>query len=262
MSHRARKRFGQNFLIDDSVIQDIMAAVAPQPGQRLVEIGPGTGALTRRLLACTDELHVVEIDRDLVARLQHEFAGTSLHIHQADALKFDFRELARQAGGPLRIIGNLPYNISTPLLFHLMAVSDCIVDMHFMLQKEVVARIGAPPGNKQYGKLSLMVQARCDVQILFDVPPAAFRPAPEVMSSVFRCVPHRVAPVTISDFSRFERVVTAAFAQRRKTLRNNLKNLVSADGFQAAGIDASRRAEELSLVEFARLASFVVEESL
>jgi len=257
MSHRARKRFGQNFLVDSSVVEDIVNAVAPQPGQRLVEIGPGTGALSSRLLAAAGELHVIEIDRDLVADLQRRYAGQSVHVHQADALKFDFRELAHQLGGPLRIVGNLPYNISTPLLFHLMAATDCIADMHFMLQKEVVARIAAVPGNKQYGKLSLMVQARCAVTPLFDVPPSAFAPPPEVNSSVFRCVPYPQALVAAEDFERFTRVVTAAFAQRRKTLHNNFKGLLTDAHLQAAGIAPSQRAEELSLADYARLAQLL-----
>ncbi len=257
MTHIARKRFGQNFLIDQRIIDDIVAAVAPQPGQYIVEIGPGTGALTRRLLQSGAQLHVVELDRDLVAKLQQDFAATPLQIHSADALRFDFSQLAREAGGPLRVVGNLPYNISTPLLFHLMEQSTAISDMHFMLQKEVVDRLAAPPDCKAYGKLSVLVQARCNIEVLFDVPPTAFRPVPKVLSSVFRCQPWPVPPVEIKDFAIFSRVVSAAFAHRRKTLRNNLQELLSAEQFARAGIDAGRRAESLSLQDFARLAATI-----
>ncbi|HHO69611.1 MAG TPA: 16S rRNA (adenine(1518)-N(6)/adenine(1519)-N(6))-dimethyltransferase RsmA, partial [Gammaproteobacteria bacterium] len=194
MTHRARKRFGQNFLHDPAVIQRIVAAVAPAPGQHLVEIGPGQGAITRPLLAACGELDVVELDRDLIEPLARRLADVgTLRIHNADALRFDFCGLAGDAG--LRVVGNLPYNISTPLLFHLLAQAGCIEDMHFMLQKEVVARMAAAPGGGDYGRLSVMIQYHCEVTPLFGIGPGAFRPAPKVESAFVRLVPHPRPPV-------------------------------------------------------------------
>lgn len=251
---RARKRFGQNFLQDMSVIDRIIAAIDPRPGQRLVEIGPGRGALTIPLLRALGRLDVVEFDRDLVAWLGREMARHGeLVVHQADALAFDFRALA--AGTPLRVAGNLPYNISTPLLFHLFAQADAIVDMHFMLQKEVVDRLAADPGSRTYGRLSVMAQYHCRVVPLFDVPPHAFRPAPKVDSSVVRLVPHAAPPVQVDDYTALQKVVTTAFMQRRKTLRNGLRELLDAAQIRAAGIDPTLRAERLSLADFAALAN-------
>ncbi len=253
--HIPRKRFGQHFLHDRHYIERIVNAFHPVNGQHIVEIGPGLGVLTRELLTRTEQLHAVELDRDLVARLQQELgAAGKLTLHQADALNFDFCERV-PPGEKLRVIGNLPYNISTPILFHLLDQLDCIGDMLFMLQKEVVDRMCAPPGGRDYGRLSVMLQVRCQVERLFDVPPGAFTPPPKVDSAVVRLVPHAQPPVALRDARGFALVVKAAFAQRRKTLRNTLKGLVSADTMQALGIDPGRRAETLSLAEFAALAN-------
>lgn len=253
MTHQARKRFGQNFLQDSRVIDDILAHAHPQTGEHWVEIGPGLGALTQPLLSHGVKLDVVELDRDLVARLQKQFAGNaSINIHSADALKFDFNTLT-QTGEKLRVIGNLPYNISTPLMFHLLETTGFVEDMHFMLQKEVVDRICAEPGSKKYGRLSVMMQYFCETEWLFDVPPESFDPAPQVMSSIVRLVPHDKPPVKIDNFQHFSKLVTQAFSQRRKTLRNSLKNFIAEEAIAALGIDANLRAESVSLREFALL---------
>ena len=265
-----KKRFGQHFLHDRGIVQRILDAFDPQPDETLVEIGPGPGALTRPLLERCALLHVVELDRDLAARLRADFdrslpaRSTSpvpglvppgqLVVHEADALKFDFCSLVPE-GGRLRIVGNLPYNISTPLLFHLLEQRHCIGDMLFMLQKEVVDRMVAAPGGKDYGRLSVMLQWQLRVEKLFDVPPGAFTPPPKVDSSVVRLVPHALAPVQVRDAAAFAQVVRAAFAQRRKTLRNNLKGLMPAATLESLGIDPQRRAETLTLVEFAAVAN-------
>jgi len=216
---QARKRFGQHFLHDRNVIGRIVAALAPKTDDLIVEIGPGTGALTHELLNRIAHLHAVEFDRDLVARLQSEISPDRVTLHQADALKFDFRPLATP-GRKLRVIGNLPYNISTPLLFHLLEQANCIQDMLFMLQKEVVQRLAAGPGGKDYGRLSVMIQYRCAVEKLFNVAPGAFTPPPRVDSSIVRLIPHATAPVTVNDVERFAQLVKAAFTSRRKVLRN------------------------------------------
>ena len=254
--HRARKRFGQHFLHDRNVIGRIVTALAPQPEDRIVEIGPGTGALTCDLLTRLAHLDAVELDRDLVAHLRSGFPADRLTLHSADALKFDFCRLASE-GEKLRLVGNLPYNISTPLLFHLLDQAPCIRDMLFMLQKEVVTRLGAVPGGKDYGRLSVMIQYRCAVEKLFDVPPGAFTPPPQVDSAVVRLVPHATPPVAVNDADRFARLVQAAFASRRKVLRNTLKNFLRAEDMLALGIDPTRRAETLSLAEFAALSNAV-----
>ncbi|QPK62173.1 16S rRNA (adenine(1518)-N(6)/adenine(1519)-N(6))-dimethyltransferase RsmA [Methylomonas sp. LL1] len=251
MTHQPRKRFGQNFLHDVNIINNILSHAHPQTGEHWVEIGPGLGALTKPLLNTGVKLDVVELDRDLVSRLQKQYAGNEkLTIHSADALNFDFNALAK-AGEKLRVIGNLPYNISTPLMFHLLENSGCIEDMHFMLQKEVVNRICAEPGSKKYGRLSVMMQYFCETEWLFDVPPESFDPAPQVMSAIVRLVPYAKPPVEITDFQHFSRLVTQAFSQRRKTLRNSLKNYIAEDAIAALGIDANLRAESVSLEEFA-----------
>jgi len=250
MPHRPRKRFGQHFLHDPGVVERIVRAIAPRPGERLVEIGPGEGVLTRPLLAAAGALEAVELDRDLAAALARENLP-GLTVHQADALRFDFRALAD--GGRLRLAGNLPYNISTPLIFHLLEQSECIADMHFMLQREVVARMVAGPGGGDYGRLSVMVQYRCRVERLFDVPAGAFRPPPKVASAVVRLVPLERPPVDVGDEAVFARVVAAAFGQRRKTLRNALKQLLPAAEIEAAGADPGARAETLPLEQFANL---------
>jgi len=254
MDHRPRKRFGQHFLHDRGVVSRILDAFDPKPEETVVEIGPGLGALTRPLLERLPHLHVVEFDRDLVARLRADFPSERLSVHQADALKFDFHTLL-SAAGKLRIIGNLPYNISTPLLFHLLDQQDVVSDMLFMLQKEVVVRMAATPGGKDYGRLSVMLQSRVQVEKLFDVRPGAFTPPPKVDSSIVRLIPHAVPPVHIEDRPSFALIVQAAFAHRRKTLRNNLKGLLAAETIAAIGIDPERRAETLTLAEFAALAN-------
>ena len=315
--HRPRKRFGQHFLQDREVVARIIDAFNPRPDDLVVEIGPGRGALTGELLKRTQRLHAVELDRDLITRLQAQHPDSGeLILHNADAMRFNYRALcqpgqirqeriwthegrpqgARQglggfrqrSGGPLprrtgsprtaspglssgagqrsaerralqklRLIGNLPYNISTPLLFHLLDQADCIRDMLFMLQKEVVDRLSAAPGGKDYGRLSVMVQYRCQVERLFSVPPSAFSPAPRVQSSVVRLVPYATSPVDVRHPERFAKIVAVAFTQRRKTLRNSLKNLIGLETFTALGIDPMRRAETLSLTEFALLANSV-----
>jgi len=251
---QAKKRFGQHFLHDRGIVQRILDAFDPQPDETLAEIGPGPGALTRPLLERCKTLHVIELDRDLAARLRAEFPPEQLVVHEADALKFDFCSLV-PSGGRLRVIGNLPYNISTPLLFHLLEQQHCIGDMLFMLQKEVVDRMAAAPGCKDYGRLSVMLQWQLRVEKLFDVRPGAFTPPPKVDSSVVRLVPHAVPPAQVRDADAFAHVVRAAFAQRRKTLRNNLKGLMTPETLESLGIDPQRRAETLTLVEFAAVAN-------
>jgi 16S rRNA (adenine1518-N6/adenine1519-N6)-dimethyltransferase len=252
---RARKRFGQHFLHDPGVIARIVAAIDPQPGERLVEIGPGLGALTLPLLERVGRLEVIEIDRDVVPVLVERARGRGeLIVHQADVLEFDIAALAGSARA-LRLCGNLPYNISTPLLFHVLAAAAGLIDMHFMLQKEVVARMAAAPDSGDYGRLTVMLAVHCRVEHLFDVGPGAFRPPPAVESSIVRLIPHERPPFPIADRTRFAAVVLRAFGQRRKTLRNSLRGVVSAAGFESAGIDAGRRAETLTPEEFSRLAA-------
>lgn len=247
--HTPRKRFGQNFLIDDGVIHAIVNALHPQPADMLVEIGPGLGALTRPLLDRIPHLHAVELDRDIVARLQKTWPAERLTLHSCDALKFDFGAL----GSSLRIIGNLPYNISTPLLFHLMAYSAHIRDMTFMLQKEVVERMVAEPSTSDYGRLTLMLQRRFHLEWLLTVPPAAFNPPPKVESAVVRLIPKTAVEITPLDEDVFARIVAAAFSQRRKTLRNTLGSLFKPDDFNALGIDPGLRAEALPLSAYEAL---------
>ncbi len=252
-THKARKRFGQNFLQDKRVIQSIAQAIAPQAGQTLVEIGAGLGALTQALIADCDELHLLEIDRDLVALLERQYADVNhLHIHACDALTFDFRSL-KQAERPLRVVGNLPYNISTPLIFHVLQQAEVISDMLFMLQKEVVERLAAQPNSKNYGRLSVMVQFHCSVHALFEVPPSAFEPPPKVHSALVYLQPHAQKNTAV-DERLLSRLVATAFAQRRKTLRNNLRTWLDDAAIIAAGVDPAARAETLSLSAFIRLA--------
>jgi 16S rRNA (adenine1518-N6/adenine1519-N6)-dimethyltransferase len=256
MTHQPRKRFGQNFLHDERVVARIVAAIAPAAGDRMVEIGPGLGALTRPLMARVARLDVVELDRDLAASLAERLGFPEhLVIHQADALAFDFAQLA--GDDRLRVVGNLPYNISTPLLFHLLDQADAIADMHFMLQNEVVDRLTASPGGRDWSRLGVMTAARADATRLFRVPAGAFRPAPKVESALVRLVPRRLADDERARLPTLERVVRQAFSQRRKTLRNTLRGLLDADALSAAGIDPGRRAETLSLAEFQRLADTV-----
>jgi len=254
MKHRPRKRFGQHFLHDPAVIERIIGAVQPVPGERLVEIGPGEGALTLPLLARGTALTVVELDRDLAARLAaRPEAGSSLTVVQGDALKIDLAGLAAP-GELLRLVGNLPYNISTPLLFRFVAQAGVIRDMHFMLQREVVERMVAPPGSRTYGRLSVMLAAACRIEHLFDIGPGAFRPPPKVWSSIVRLQPWTDPPFAIPDPARFAEVVRRAFGQRRKTLRNALHGVVDEDAIRAAGCDPGTRAETLPPAAFARLA--------
>ncbi len=255
-SHTPRKRFGQHFLHERRTIERIVAAFDPRPGEHVVEIGPGQGALTQELLRRAQRLDAIELDRDLAAPLEESCRGLGeLVVHGADALKFDFCELV-QGTARLRVIGNLPYNISTPLLFHLLDQAHCIQDMCFMLQKEVVDRLAATPGNKAYGRLSVMVQWRCDVVPLFTVAPGAFRPPPKVDSAVVRLMPKQ-SPLRLLDEKLFAEVVRAAFAQRRKSLRNSLKRLARAEEFVAAAVDPGLRAEALSLEQFVRLSNTI-----
>ncbi|MGZ8158272.1 MAG: 16S rRNA (adenine(1518)-N(6)/adenine(1519)-N(6))-dimethyltransferase RsmA [Methylobacter sp.] len=257
MTHTPRKRFGQNFLHDHSIIYNIISSIQARPGQHWVEIGPGQGALTEPLLNEKVRLEVVELDRDLVVLLKQKFKQyPNLQIHSADALRFDFSSLADK-DDKLRIIGNLPYNISTPLMFHLLDNAYCIEDMHFMLQKEVVDRICAVPGSKKYGRLSVMMQYYCLPELLFEVPPESFDPIPQVMSAIVRLVPHRQPPVAVNDVAKLNRVVTQAFSQRRKTLRNSLKKLIAEEDIVALGIDPTLRAESISLAEFASLSNLL-----
>ncbi len=252
MKHQPRKRFGQNFLIDETVIAAIIEAIRPAHGERLVEIGPGLGALTRRLLAAAGELQAIEIDRDLAAALHQEF-GARLNLHVTDVLGFDFATL----GNRLRVIGNLPYNISTPLLFYLADCTAHIHDIHVMLQKEVVERMIAAPADTNYGRLSVMLQYWFAMEKLLDVPAAAFQPAPKVESAVIRLMPLRPLPCTARDYATFARVVAAAFSQRRKTLRNSLRQFVAQADFDALGIAPTARAQELSVAQFVGLADRV-----
>ncbi len=253
--HVARKRFGQNFLQDQQVINQIISRFHPQKGECIVEIGPGLGALTWPLLEQIDELHAIELDRDLVERFEADpRASGHLHLHQHDVLDFDFSSLISSSAS-LRIIGNLPYNISTPLLFHLLEFAPIIQDMMLMLQKEVVQRLTASPGGKNYGRLSVMVQAQCAVEKILDVSPGAFTPPPKVDSAVVRIVPHATAVFDVAHSENFARIVKASFKQRRKTLRNNLKGLLNESEISAAGVDPSARAETLSLEDFSALAT-------
>jgi 16S rRNA (adenine1518-N6/adenine1519-N6)-dimethyltransferase len=249
--HVPRKRFGQNFLVDPHYVDRIVDAIDAKPGERIVEIGPGLGALTDRLLVRAGHVTAVEIDRDLAARLRERWSRQQLTLVEGDALAFDFASLGRD----LRVVGNLPYNISSPLLFHLAGQVHTIRDLHVMLQKEVVDRMTAAPATPDYGRLTVMLQARFSVVRLFVVPPGAFRPAPKVESAVARLLPLRERAPRIDDFERFSRLVMAAFTQRRKTLRNALGGHVDAAAIEAAGIDPGVRGETLAVGDFVRLAN-------
>jgi 16S rRNA (adenine1518-N6/adenine1519-N6)-dimethyltransferase len=248
-AHKAKKKFGQNFLVDEQIIADIIRAIRPKADDNMVEIGPGLGALTRPLLKLLNTLHVVEIDRDIVARLKTDYPQDKIVIHEGDALKFDFAGLP----APLRIVGNLPYNISSPLLFHFSDYAARITDMHFMLQNEVVERMVAAPSTPEYGRLSVMLQYRFYMEKLIDVPPESFRPAPKVDSAIVRMIPIPAEKITVKDEALFAKVVSAAFGQRRKTLRNTLKSRLGEADFAQLGIDAQLRAENLGVAEFASI---------
>jgi 16S rRNA (adenine1518-N6/adenine1519-N6)-dimethyltransferase len=252
-AHAAKKQLGQHFLHERRYIERIVLAVDPRPGQRIVEIGPGQGAITLPLLERCGALTVIEFDRDLITPLSEAAHGHGdLTILHKDVLQVDFSRLAAD-GPPLRLVGNLPYNISSPILFHALEHCGSIEDMHFMLQKEVVDRMGAGPGSKVYGRLSVMLQAACRVEPLFDVPPGAFRPPPKVDSAVVRLRPRPAGEIRIADRALYERLVREAFGQRRKTVRNALSGLCPADAIAAAGLDPQARAEQWSVADFVRL---------
>ncbi len=293
MKHIPRKRFGQNFLSDPDIIRACISAIAPKPDDLMAEIGPGLGALTHPLLDTLQHLHAVELDRDIVSWMQGHYPADKITIHNQDALKFDFSSLLdlsvsspgmiarRQGGGDetvqtvrrgadnaanaasapemrrIRVVGNLPYNISTPILFHLLENVRHITDMHFMLQKEVVERMVAAPSTPEYGRLSVMLQYRLHMEYLFTVPPEAFDPAPKVESAFVRALPHAVLPHVANDEKKFAAIVAAAFSQRRKTLRNTLKGLLDDAGFAALGIDSQLRAENLSVAQFVAIANHI-----
>lgn len=257
LGHTARKRFGQNFLHDHYVIDSIVAAIHPQEGQVMVEIGPGLGALTEPVASQISHMHVVELDRDLAERLRHHpILKEKLTIHEADAMKFDFNQL-KQDGQPLRVFGNLPYNISTPLMFHLFEQSGLISDMHFMLQKEVVERLAAGPGSKAYGRLSVMAQYYCQIIPVLEVGPGAFKPAPKVDSAVVRLVPHAHPTLVATRVSDLQRVCLEAFNQRRKTIRNSMRNFITPEQLTLLGIDPNLRPENLSLEQFVTIANWL-----
>lgn len=250
--HRARKRFGQNFLHDQRVIQRIIGAIRPRESDVLLEIGPGQGALTGGLLETGCLLRAVELDRDLVAMLEQRFGSNPrFQLQQGDALDIELKSITSEM---VRVVGNLPYNISTPLIFHLLKQSDTIVDMHFMLQKEVVERLAAGPGNRDYGRLSIMTQYFCQIEPLFEVPPGAFSPQPKVQSAVVRLTPYRSLPHPAQSVLALQNVVRTAFNQRRKTLRNAVQTLLTAEQITALGIDPGARPETLTLAEFVALA--------
>ncbi len=256
--YRARRRFGQHFLSDPGVIDAIIRAVHPTKDDVIVEIGPGQGAITDALARNAGHLHAVELDRDLVARLRQQYDGKpDVTVHEADALQFDFSSL----GDRIRVVGNLPYNISTPLLFHLLKFREQILDMHFMLQKEVVDRMAAGPGSKTYGRLGIMLGCHLSIESLFDVPPDAFDPPPEVTSAVVRLDPLPPGTFEINDEAGFSTLVATAFMQRRKTLRNSLKKLVDRPDFEAAGIDAGLRPEQVSIADYIRLSNYLRQKS-
>ncbi|MWN05047.1 16S rRNA (adenine(1518)-N(6)/adenine(1519)-N(6))-dimethyltransferase RsmA [Gilliamella sp. Pas-s95] len=254
--HFARKRFGQNFLHDDYIIESIVAAIQPKTDQALVEIGPGLAALTVPVSKYVDRLTVIEIDRDLASRLiENPFLHNKLTVIEQDALTFDFNLLAKQLDKPLRVFGNLPYNISTPLMFHLFEHANIITDMHFMLQKEVVTRLVAAPNSKDYGRLSVMAQYYCQIIPVLEVPPTSFKPAPKVDSAVVRLVPYKEKPYLVNDIKTLSRVTTEAFNQRRKTIRNSLSNMFTVEQLVELNIDPNLRAENLTVQQYCQLAN-------
>ena len=265
LGHTARKRFGQNFLHDTHVIQNIVATICPQKDQFLLEIGPGLGALTEPVAEQIDRLTVLELDRDLAERLRHHpFLHQKLNVIETDAMQFDFEKLyasekLAEEQQKIRVFGNLPYNISTPLMFHLFRFCDIIQDMHFMLQKEVVKRLCAAPNSKAYGRLTIMTQYFCQVMPVLEVPPSAFKPAPKVDSAVVRLIPHQQLPHAVKDLYWLNRVTAQAFNQRRKTLRNALSTLISPENLTALSIDLNARAENLSIADYARLADWLAD---
>ncbi len=253
MKHIAKKRFGQNFLHDQSVINSLVEAISPEKKDLMVEIGPGLGALTQPLLKKLDLLHVVEVDRDIITWMEKTYINQSITIHNCDALKFNFNTL----GNNIRVVGNLPYNISTPILFHLLENLPFITDMHFMLQKEVVERMVAQPSTAAYGRLSVMLQYQLQMDYLFTVPPDAFDPAPKVESAFVRCIPHATKPDIAIDENLFASIVLAAFGQRRKTLRNTLKNMLSDEDFEKLVLNPQLRAENLKVADYVSIANYL-----
>lgn len=272
MSHQAKKRFGQNFLVDEQIITEIISAIHPEPEDNMVEIGPGLGALTRPLLKKLNHLHVVEIDRDIIARLESDYPQDNpsnplfqresttkpkLIIHAGDALVFDFATLS----APLRIVGNLPYNISSPLLFHFAEYAERITDMHFMLQNEVVERMVAEPSTSEYGRLSVMLQYRFHMEKLLDVPPESFRPAPKVDSAIVRMIPLPASEIAVHNEKLFAAIVRTAFGQRRKTLRNTLRGYLDEVDFGRLGINPQLRAENLAVADFIKVVNYLDEQT-
>ena len=253
MKHLAKKRFGQNFLTDQAIITSLIQAINPQNDDLMVEIGPGLGAMTQPLIKHLNHLHVVEIDRDIISWMQGFYPVEKITIHNSDVLKFDFNNI----GERIRVVGNLPYNISSPILFKLLENTQQIIDMHFMLQKEVVERMVAAPSSSEYGRLSVMLQYKLQMEYLITVPPDAFDPAPKVESAFVRCVPYATLPHPAKDEALFAKVVQAAFSQRRKTLRNTLKGLLDDAGFESLNIDSQQRAENLSVAQFVTIANFL-----
>jgi len=253
MKHVPRRRFGQNFLVDRGIISAIVSAIDPRPGDTVVEIGPGLGAISEPLLARLDHLHVVEIDRDLIARLRKQHTRERMTIHEGDALAFDFAGI----GGDLRLVGNLPYNISTPLLFHLAEYAGRVRDMHFMLQREVVERMVALPGDSDFSRISVMLQYRFHIERLIDVPPESFDPPPRVQSAVVRLIPRDVAELNAKSQKKLAQVVQTAFSQRRKMLRNTLKGTLSDAGFAELGIVPTCRPEDVSVADYVRIANYL-----
>ncbi len=253
MKHIAKKKFGQNFLVDQTIINSLILAIAPQPEDLMVEIGPGLGAMTQPLIKHLNHLHVVEIDRDIISWMQGFYPAEKITIHNSDVLKFDFNNI----GERIRVVGNLPYNISSPILFKLLENTAQIIDMHFMLQKEVVERMVAEPSSSEYGRLSVMLQYKLQMEYLITVPPDAFDPAPKVESAFVRCVPYTTLPYPAKDEALLAKVVQAAFGQRRKTLRNTLKGLLDDAGFESLNIDSQQRAENLSVAQFVTIANFL-----
>jgi 16S rRNA (adenine1518-N6/adenine1519-N6)-dimethyltransferase len=256
--HTPRKRFGQNFLIDNNIIAAIIAAINPLPGQHILEIGPGEGVLTEALVASKAKVDAVEIDRDLAQQLQNRFTVNNFNLHCIDVLKFAINELKIQSKDhKLRIVGNLPYNISTPLLFKLFNDINIITDMFFMLQHEVALRLAAKPNTKDYGRMSVMAQYYCDMQIILNVPPTAFEPAPKVNSSVVHFIPHLKPTVIVANHDLLHEVVTQAFSQRRKTIANSLKPLINSASLNALQIDPQLRAENLTLFNYAQITNYI-----
>lgn len=262
MKHKARKRFGQNFLTDSTIIDRIVQSINPDKSDKLVEIGPGLGALTCPIIAITDELDVIELDRDIVPKLRLNCGlHGKLNIHNVDVLKFDFLELADE-NKKLRIIGNLPYNISTPIIFHLVKYAAIIDDMHFMLQKEVVDRLAATPGSSNYSRLSVMAQYHFKVSPLFLVPPEAFDPRPKVDSAIVKLQPYEIKPVEVVNEKAFAQLITQAFSQRRKTIRNVLKKLCNEEQLAQAGIQPEQRPQEITLQQYANLSNILASDQI